>query len=57
LKHKWDNIVIKCRYLKKLNLENKVLLNKKIYLNQRFLELFDFHKNEVIYDSHGELTK
>ncbi len=55
LKNYWDKITKKCRSLKKLNLKNKVLINKKIYLNQRFLELFLSDKKCITYNISGNL--
>lgn len=49
------NIVSKSLFLKKLNLRNKVILNKKIYLNQNFLELFSTYKKHTTYDINGHL--
>nr|WP_236854836.1 hypothetical protein [Buchnera aphidicola] len=48
-------MVQKCILLKELNLKNKILLNKNLYLNQRFLELFSEYKKKSIYDINGNL--
>lgn len=54
LKKKWILIVKKCTILHKLNFSNKVLLNKRIYLNQHLLELFP-DKKYITYDVEGNL--
>ncbi|CAL4326394.1 Flagella synthesis protein FlgN [Buchnera aphidicola (Brachycaudus tragopogonis)] len=55
LKKYWTLIVKKCLYLKKINLQNKILLNKKFYLNQYFLELFSPHQKCITYNINGNL--
>lgn len=55
LKDLWFFISKKCFLLKKLNLKNKILINKNLYLNQYFLELFSSYQKRVIYDINGNL--
>ncbi|QCI19895.1 MAG: flagellar export chaperone FlgN [Buchnera aphidicola (Brevicoryne brassicae)] len=55
LENSWHIILKKCFLLKKLNLKNKILINKNLYLNQYFLELFSSYQKRVIYDINGNL--
>ncbi|QCI25542.1 flagellar biosynthesis protein FlgN [Buchnera aphidicola (Sitobion avenae)] len=55
LNNYWNQIIKKCIFLKRLNLKNKILLNKKFYLNQHFLELFPSHKTAITYNLNGDL--
>ena len=54
----WKEIVSKCLFLKKKNLKYKIVLNKKFYLNQRFLniyEMFQSSKKNTTYDIDGNV--
>ncbi|AYN24734.1 flagellar export chaperone FlgN [Buchnera aphidicola] len=54
----WNEIVSKCSLLKKKNIQNKIVLNQKFYLNQRFLNIFqknELNKNNITYDFDGNL--
>ncbi|WAI18511.1 MAG: flagellar export chaperone FlgN [Buchnera aphidicola (Acyrthosiphon caraganae)] len=56
LKNCWNEIIKKCFLLRKLNLQNKTLINKKFYLNQYFLELFSSDKKYITYNLNGNLV-
>ncbi|WP_425619523.1 flagellar biosynthesis protein FlgN [Buchnera aphidicola] len=38
----------KCILLRNLNRQNKIIMNKNFYLNQKFLELFGVHEISII---------
>ncbi|QCI21056.1 flagellar biosynthesis protein FlgN [Buchnera aphidicola (Hyperomyzus lactucae)] len=51
----WNKIVKQCLLLRELNLKNKILINKKFYLNQYFLELLPSYKTCITYNIKGNL--
>lgn len=51
----WNFIIKKCLFLKQLNHQNKILLNKKFYLNQHFLELLTSHQKCITYNISGNV--
>ncbi|QCI24970.1 flagellar biosynthesis protein FlgN [Buchnera aphidicola (Rhopalosiphum padi)] len=54
----WNEFFSKCCLLKKKNIKNKMILNQKFYLNQRFLNIFQTYrsnKNNTTYDIDGNL--
>ena len=54
----WDEIISICFLLKKKNIQNKMILNEKFYLNQRFLNTFQkyrLNQNCTTYDVDGHL--
>ncbi|WP_009874289.1 flagellar protein FlgN [Buchnera aphidicola] len=55
LNNYWKKIINTCLILRKLNLKNKIIMNKKFYLNQRFLELSSSYKKSIIYNLDGNL--
>jgi len=55
LNNYWIKIVKKCFLLRKFNLKNKILINEKFYLNQRFLELFKSYKMAITYNIDGNI--
>lgn len=55
LKNYWNIVFKKCVLLKQLNLKNKILINKNLYLNESFFELFSSYKKRAIYDISGHL--
>jgi len=55
LNNYWNKIVKKCLLLRELNIKNKMLINEKFYLNQRFLELFKSCKMAITYNIDGNI--
>ncbi|WAI11534.1 MAG: flagellar export chaperone FlgN [Buchnera aphidicola (Macrosiphum albifrons)] len=51
----WSKIIEKFFLLRKFNLKNKILINKRLYLNQYFLELFATHNKAITYNFQGDL--
>ncbi|QCO70891.1 flagellar export chaperone FlgN [Buchnera aphidicola] len=51
----WSKITEKIFLLRKFNLKNKILINKRLYLNQYFLELFATHNKAITYNFQGDL--
>ncbi|QIQ41920.1 MAG: flagellar biosynthesis protein FlgN [Buchnera aphidicola (Microlophium carnosum)] len=56
LNNDWNQIINKCLSLRQFNLKNKILINKKFYLNQYFLELFSSHKKSTTYNIDGNIN-
>lgn len=58
LNRHWDKIVLRCSSLNKKNKENKIILNQRFNLNQRFLNLFQLYKlnrTNITYGIDGNL--
>ncbi|QCI22779.1 flagellar export chaperone FlgN [Buchnera aphidicola] len=55
LNNSWNKIIEKLFLLREFNLKNKILINKKLFLNQYFLELFATHNKAITYDFKGDL--
>lgn len=55
LNNDWNEIIKKCSLLRKINIKNKILINKKFHLNQYFLELFPSHQKAITYNLNGNL--